>query len=157
MLALRGSREGRGIIYGRARGDRERNDRRIEIARWCEATAIGRDICGGGSGQKHTTLPPKVSESPCRPRGCECPANSVRMYDRGRSHPGGLERRRDHGHLNVRQVLGQLAPSTRTPRSRWQATVPVPHIEMKGNGTAHTPARTGRRARRPNREEATGT
>src|SRR5208283_798634 len=64
------------------------------------------------------------------------------MCDGRRSRPGVLERRTDHWHLNVRQVLLQLGASTRTPRSRWRTAVPVPHIEMKGNGTAHTPART---------------
>ena len=68
----------------------------------------------------HTTLPPKVSESPCRPKGYECSLNSVQTFDGRCSHPGGLERRKDHRHLNVRQVLLQLAASTRTPRSRWR-------------------------------------
>ena len=69
--ALWRSSEGRGIIYGRHRGDRDRNDRRIKLVRWCKATAIGHGICGD-FGYKRTTLPPKVSGSPFRLKGYEC-------------------------------------------------------------------------------------
>ena len=66
-----GSRERRGIIYGRPCGDRDRNGRRTKLVRWCEATAIGRGICGG-SGYKGTNLPANVPGSPFRPKGYEC-------------------------------------------------------------------------------------
>ena len=55
---------------------------------------------------------------------------------------------RDPGLLNVRQFLLQGFASTCAPRSQRRTVVPVPHIEMKGNGTAHTsatPAAHGRR------------
>ncbi len=68
---LQGYRGGRGIIYGRRRGDRDRNDRRTKLVRWCEATAIGRGICGD-FGYKRTTLSPEVSGSPFRPKGYQC-------------------------------------------------------------------------------------
>ncbi len=66
-----GSRERRGIIYGRPCGDRDRNGRRTKLVRWCEATAIGRGICGD-FGYKCTNLPSNVPRSPFRQKGYEC-------------------------------------------------------------------------------------
>ena len=89
------------------------------------------------------TCPQKVSGSPFCPKGYECSLIVDKRLMDVAPTASGMEPREGHRNLHVRHVLHQLAASVQTPRSPVaEAAVPVPHIEMKGNGTPHMPART---------------
>ena len=154
--ALCGFRGDRGIIHDSIHCDRDRNDRRIKLVRWCEATAIGRGICGD-VGYKCTNLPSNVPRSPFRQKGYEC-------------------------YLIVYNCLMDVAP-TQVAWNRWRATgtstsvtscTSLPHQFARraaggGGGRSRSAYRDERErndphtsednriAWRPNREEATGT
>ena len=140
MLALRSSREGGGIINGYARGDRDHNDRKIEVARWCKASAIGHGICGDFR-YKRTTSPVKVSRGPFRPKGCECSLIlNKRPMDIVPAHVAGNRGRPPKPQRRPRPVpVCRISSHAAQPVA--EASVPVPHIEMKGNGTTSIPAR----------------